>query len=87
MTVWGVTFLVRRYTTCTMCRKALKENPTRFSTTYIGVWGIPKRFKGVKGWVSGIGYEGKSQSHSSCPWIKENNYIGKNIVVGHRPTK
>ncbi len=29
--------------------KALKENQTRFSTTYIGVWGIPKRFKGVKG--------------------------------------
>ena len=26
-----------------------EENPTRFSTTYIGVWGIPKRFKGVKG--------------------------------------
>ena len=50
-----------------MCRKAQRENPTRFSTAYIGVWGIPKRFKGVKGWVSGIGYEGKSQSPSSCP--------------------
>ena len=40
--------------------KALKENLTRFSTSFTGVWGIPKRFKGVKGWVSGIGYEGKS---------------------------
>ena len=43
------------------------ENPARFSTSYTGVWGIPKRFKGVKGWVSGIGYEWKSQSPSSCP--------------------
>ena len=33
-----------------MCRKALKENPTRFSTASIRVWGIPNRFKGVKGW-------------------------------------
>ena len=30
--------------------KALKENQTRFSSFFTGVWGIPKRFKGVKGW-------------------------------------
>ena len=63
-----------------------KENPTRFSTTYIGVWGIPKRFKGVKGWVLGIGYEGKSQSPSSCPWSKKKKCIENKKVVGQSYT-
>ena len=67
--------------------QALKENPKRFSTTYTGVWGIPKRFKGVKGWVLGIGYEGKSQSPSSCPWSKKKRYIRNSMVVGWNSTK
>ena len=29
--------------------KAQKENPKRFSSFFTGVWGVPKRFKGVKG--------------------------------------
>ena len=68
--------------------KALKENPKRFSTSYIGVWGIPKRFKGVKGWVSGIGYEGKSW----VPFILSLNVerriiLERKKVVGLNPTK